>query len=281
MTALTVMTAAGVMLILAGLVWGIGSVLGYGRRSRRGFRWRVRLSRRHLTAGGAGLVVFAVSGWLLAGVGVAWCTLIVPELWADKRTATLIVRLEALASWTRRLADMMASGAANSLESALLKSTTMCPAAIEAEVRRLGDRLGPQGTETALRAFAEEIDDPAGDHVAAALILRARSGGAGLALVLGDLAGDIEAQVSNRRQIEADRAKPMSNVRMIVVLTAVMSIGLVLFGGAYMAPFHSLIGQLVLALPMGMMIASLLWIRDLTKAVTGPRFLSADPGGGR
>jgi hypothetical protein len=225
--------------------------------------------------------VFIASGWLLAGIGVAWCALIVPQLWADKRTATLIVRLEALASWTRRLADMMASGAANSLESALLKSTTMCPAAIESEVRHLADRLGPQGTETALRAFAEEINDPAGDHVASALILRARSGGAGLALVLGDLAADIEAQVSNRRQIEADRAKPMSNVRMIVVLTALMSLGLVLFGGDYMAPFRTVTGQLVLALPMGMMIASLLWIRDLTKAVTGPRFLSADPGATR
>ena len=280
MTAVTVMIAGGAMAVLAGLVAGAGALLGFGGPApRRPIRRGLRLSRRSLTAAGVGLVVFVASGWLLAGLTAAWCVVVVPELWSDKRAATVITRLEAVASWTRRLADLMASGAANSLESALARSASMCPPAIEAEVARLGARLGPQGTEPALRAFAEEIDDPAGDHVAAALILRTRSGGAGLSLILGDLACDIEAQVANRRQIEADRAKPLSNVRMIIVLTGVMSAALVVFGGDYMAPFHSVTGQVLLALPMGMMIAALMWIRDLTKAVQGPRFLRATPSG--
>ena len=278
MTALTIIIAGGVMTVLAGLVAAAGALLGFGRPpSRRPSRRRLRLSRRSLVAAGVGLVVFVASGWLLAGVTAGWCVVVVPELWSDKRAAVVITRLEALASWTRRLADLMASGAANSLEAALLRSTSMSPPAIEVEVARLGARLGPQGTESALRAFAEEIADPAGDHVAAALILRTRSGGAGLSLILGDLASDIEAQVANRRQIEADRAKPLSNVRMIIVLTGLMSVALVAAGGEYMAPFATVTGQVLLALPMGMMVVSLMWIRDLTKAVQGPRFLATPP----
>lgn len=275
MSALVVTIAVGTMLVLAGVVWGVGALLGYGvAPARRVSRPRPSLTRRQLGAIGAAVVVFILSGWFLAGLAAGIGALIIPDLWADRRGADVIDRLEGLSSWTRRLADLMASGAANSLESALLRSVTMCPAQIEPEVRRLGDRLRPRGTEAALLAWADEIDDPAGDHIAAALILRHRSGGQGLAPLLADLAADIETQVSNRRQIEADRAKPMSNVRMIIVITLLMSAVMVLFGGDYMQPFREPFGQLLLALPMGMLVGALVWIRDLTKAQVGARFLT-------
>ena len=54
---------------------------------------------------------------------------------------------------------------------------------------------------------------------------------------------------------------------------------LVLVGGDYMAPFSTATGQILLALPLGMMIAAVMWIRDLTKQVPGPRFLQPTPAG--
>lgn len=275
MSPVAVIVAVGVMLIIGGISIGVGASLGYGAaRARKPVRVRARLTRRQLIAGAIALGVFVVSGWLLAAITAGVAALMIPDLWSDKRGLQVITRLDALSTWTRRLADLLASGAANSLEAALIRSAGMCPPEIEPEVRRLADRLRPRGTEAALLAFADEIDDPAGDHIAAAMILRHRSGGQGLAPLLADLAADIETQVANRRAIEADRAKPMSNVRMIISLTIVMSAVMIFFGGDYMAPFRTLYGQVFLALPMGLLLASLGWIRDLTKAQVGPRFLT-------
>ena len=108
--------------------------------------------------------------------------------WPRPSGAEQIARLEALGSWTRRLADLLASGAASSLDAALAKSAAVAPAAIAGEVRALAARIGPQGTRTALLAFARDMADPVSDEVVMSLILQLRHGGRGLAQVLRRLA---------------------------------------------------------------------------------------------
>jgi tight adherence protein B len=212
MNPLVLLAGVGVMVALAGLVLAAAGVAGVGpsRPARTGRRFVVR--RSWLAAAAVGLLVLVATGWVAVAAGAAGACVIVPAILASGAEAdTRIARLEGLAGFTRRLADLLASGAVGSLDHALHRAATGCPPAIKPEVAALVSRMGPQGLEPALRAFGRDLADPAGDHVAMALILRARNGGRGLATVLQNLAGDVDGQVRMRRQIKAERAKPMNS----------------------------------------------------------------------
>jgi len=270
----------GTLLVGTGLVLGAAGVAGVGGQPRRS---RVvtdgrRLRPSWLLAAAAGLLVLLLTGWPAAAAGAAGAVLVVPSVLSGSGAEARIGRLEGLAAWTRRLADLLASGAVGSLEAALRRSQTTCPDPITTEVTAMVSRLTPQGMETALRRFADDIDDPAGDLVAAALILRSRHGGRGLAQVLTALASDLDDRVRMAREVEADRAKPRSNVRMMVLFTLALTAGLMLFAREFLAPYSSPGGQLALASIVALFAASLLWLRKLSKPVTGIRFLTAHTG---
>src|SRR5260370_5249108 len=69
------------------------------------------------------------------------------------------------------------------------------------------------GTEEALRAFAPEIDDPAGDRIAAALIIATGQRGGAVGAVLTALAGMLASAIAARREIEAERAHHRATLR--------------------------------------------------------------------
>ena len=133
-------------------------------------------------------------------------------------------------------------------------------------------------TDAALRAFADDLDDPTGDMVAAALLLSARKRGAGLASVLGGLAVAVAEDVSARRKIEADRAKPRSTARIATGISAVVLVALA-FTGQYMAPYATPAGQLVLGVLLGLYAVVLVWMRRMTQGKPLPRFLVSPTGG--
>jgi hypothetical protein len=196
MNPLVLLAGVGVMVALAGLVLGAAGVAGVaaGRPART--HRRLVLRRSWLAAAAVGLLVLVATGWVAVAAGAAGACVIVPAILASGAEAdTRIARLEALAGFTRRLADLLASGAVGSLDHALHRAATGCPPAIKPEVAALVSRMGPQGLEPALRAFGRDLADPAGDHVAMALILRARNGGRGLATVLQNLASDVDERV--------------------------------------------------------------------------------------
>ena len=142
----------------------------------RARRWR----REQWLAVPVGLVGMLATGWVAAGVGAAAVVLLAPSLLRPSAASKAhLARLEALASWTRRLADLLASGAASTLPDALARAALTSPAAISTQTAALASRMGPQGVEAALRLFAKEIADPVGDHVTMALIVRDRHGGVG------------------------------------------------------------------------------------------------------
>jgi tight adherence protein B len=275
---LVLLAGAGVMVALSGLVLGVAGVAGLGpsRPSRKGPRLVVR--RSWLAAAGLGLLVLVATGWVAVAAGAAGACVIVPAILATGVEAdSRIARLEGLAGFTRRLGDLLASGAVGSLEQGLRRAATGCPPAIQPEVSVLVSRMGPQGLEPALRAFGRDIGDPAGDHVAMALILRARNGGRGLATVLVNLASDVDDQVRMRRQIKAERAKPMSSIRGLVILTLVVWVLSAVFLRQYMAPYSSPGGQIALVVIVGDFAFGMLWLRRLTRPVVGARFLADLP----
>jgi len=284
---MTLLISVGVMLVLVGLALGVALAVGVQMpqpASATRLKSEVEVTRRwrreQLLAIPAGVVVMLVTGWAAAGLGAAALVLVGPSLLRPSAVSQRhIDRLEALASWTRRMADLLASGAAQTLQDALERAAATSPAPIEDETKALATRMGPRGMEPALRQFAKEIADPVGDHVAMALIVRARHGATGLADVLTALATDVDEQVRMRRGILSEQKKAVSNIRMILGLTVIVWVGLSLFARSYMAPYSTVGGQLALTLIVAGFAATIWWLQKLSRPVVGSRFLQdLDPG---
>jgi tight adherence protein B len=241
MTGAILLIGVGVMLGLGGVVVLVAMLLGVQLGTDRGVRkTRVRprldLKPTYAVAVVVGLLALLLTGWVAVGVGAAGAIVLVPSILGKTGVEGNLARLEALGGWIRRLSDLLSSGAASSLDRALTKSAAVAPAAISVEVNALVSRMGPQGTRAALLAFARDMADPVSDEVVMSLILQLRHGGRGLAAVLSDLALHVDAQLRMRRDVEADRAKPRSNVRTLVVLTLGLCTGLILFDRTDLAP---------------------------------------------
>lgn len=244
-------------------------------RPRRASAGRARLSPRTrmlLVVGlGAGALIAVLTGWVIAVVVIPLALAGIPVLLSAPPAQREIQRLEAMEEWVRTVAGALGAGVG--LEQALLRSLRSTPEPIKAEVTRLAGRLRARwSTEDALRAFADDLDDPTGDLIAANLTLGARRRGGGLATVLSALAESVGEDVRARREIESDRAKPRANARLITGITLVVLVFLSL-SGDYIAPYKSPIGQVLLGTLLAMYVGMLIWLRTMARGKPMPRFI--------
>ncbi|MBV9022532.1 MAG: type II secretion system F family protein [Streptomycetaceae bacterium] len=221
------------------------------------------------------LAIWVLSGWFVLGLLAVLLIVGLPWLLAPtKATSARIDQLDALAEWTRRLADVLLLGMG--LEQAMIASRKTAPKPLEEPVGELAARLqSGWRPEDALRAFADTLRDSTADKVAAALVLRAADRGPGLAAALTDLADTVRDEVRQRRQIEADRAKPRTTVRWMTFMT----IGVVVAGSLdpeYVQPYGTVVGQTVLTMLIAAFAAVLAWMRSLASFRPTPRFLATD-----
>jgi Flp pilus assembly protein TadB len=230
-----------------------------------------------VAAAGAAATLWLATGWPVGGVLVGLAVVGVPWLLAQFAGGNAAVeRLEALQEWVRRSSDVLAAG--GGLEQTLIRSARTAPEPIAAEVATLAARLQARWpTSRALLAFADDLDDAAGDLVVAALLLGAELRGPGLARVLTELAGSLTEEVTMRRKVEADRAKPRANARWLLLITLAAA-GLAALNGDYLAPYGTALGQLVLAAIAALIVGCLLWMRRLTTPDPSPRFLTDRTG---
>lgn len=237
-------------------------------------RWKETPERtRRLLVGGLalGALVAVLTSWVVAIVAIPLAAVGLPGLLSNSEEKARIARLEAMAEWTRGLAGVLGAGVG--LRQALEAMLGSTPPAIWPEVRTLVGRLQARWrSEDALRAFADQLDDPTGDLMTAYLILGARRGGS-LAAVLRELAQSVAADVAARRQIEADRAKPRGAMRWVTIITAG---GLLFFSmTGSLAGYGGPLGQLALAVLLGLYAATLLWMRRLVTPKPVPRIIGA------
>ena len=242
------------------------------QKSRSGHVALTSRTRMLLLAGiGLGLLGWVLTGWVLAVVIAPVAVIGFPILLSAPPAAAQISRLEAMEEWTRSLSGVLTVGIG--LEQALVATLRSTPAPINAEVSRLVARLRARwDTETALRAFADELDDATGDLIAANLILGARRRGAGLASVLEGLAESVAADVRARRQVEADRAKPRATARWVTLISASVLVVLAL-SGKYVEPYSGPIGQVLLVVLLSAYVGTLIWMRRMATGKPLPRFL--------
>lgn len=264
-------------LIVAGL---IGVVLGLRpsdapprRVKPQRMRSMARRTRIVLLIGvGVGMLIWLLTGWVLAVLLVPAIVVGLPMLLSSSSTTVQIDRLEAMEEWTRSLSGVLTVGLG--LEQALVATMRSTPAAIAPEVTRLVSRLRARWvTEDALRAFADELDDATGDLVAANLILGSRRRGAGLANVLEGLAESVTADVRSRRQVEADRAKPRATARWVTLISTGVLVVLAI-SGTYVAPYRSPLGQVILISLLSAYVATLIWMKQMAVGHRLPRFLA-------
>jgi Flp pilus assembly protein TadB len=239
--------------------------------ARRIVAARKRIALAVLTA----LVMLAITRWPVAALAAGAAVIFVPQVTAAAAARQRTARLEGLEQWTRRLSDMLTAG--RGLEDALEVSARTAPAAIATQVTALARRLSARvGTDEALRAFAAEIDDPAGDRIAAALIIATGQRGGAASGVLGALAEMLARDIAARREIEAERAQHRTTLRWIIAFIA----GFTLFAivnRTYSAPYGSIAGQTVLALVALLYAAGLGWLHRLGTIPAPGRFLNQRP----
>jgi Flp pilus assembly protein TadB len=266
-------------------------VLGLRRRPappprptrRRVPAWVVRMPRWQrlatLAALLGGVVIGTATGWVILIVVLPLAVMGLPVLLATSDAAPRIARMEAIAEWTRNLSGVLTAG--QGLEQALQASLRSTPDAIRSEVSELVGRLRARwSTETALRAFADDLDDATGDLVVAALILGSRKRGDGIARVLTGLAESVADDVRVRRQLEADRAKPRSSAR-TTTLISVGALAVFSLSGQFLAPYGSPLGQALLALYLAAYVGCAIWLKKLAAEPAAARFVARRTGPAR
>jgi Flp pilus assembly protein TadB len=232
-----------------------------------------------LVAAAIGVLVWVLTGWVVAAVILPAGAAVVPSLLRVPDAKRAIKRLEAMEEWTRNLAGVLTVGVG--LEQAVIASLRTTPEAIRPEVAALVSRLRVRwNTEQALRAFADDLNDPTGDRIASALIIGSRSRAQGLAIVLERLGETVSDEVRMRRRIEADRAKQRAAARYVTIIV-LLTVLLLAAIGDYVAVYGTPRGQLLLIAWLGLYLGCLWWMRSITAGKPMPRFLGPSAVGGR
>jgi tight adherence protein B len=266
-----VITGAGVLLVVAGLR---GNPI-LPRPQPAAFASSVPGSDRGLLwlAGSAvaGLVVLALTGWLVAatatGVGV-WSA----RRWARRRddAKVAVARTEAIAVWTEQIRDNMAAAAG--LEQALLASAAHAPAAIAPEIGRFASRLDRMGLMDALAELGDDLDHPAADLVVVALANAVRLEARDLGPLLSRLAVFIRADVRMRLRIEVSRTRIRTSARIVVATTIATGAFLFVFSPNLLEAYDTFGGQAWLVFVVGVFAVAAALMRQLASTAYPGRF---------
>src|SRR5207248_1596184 len=221
-----------------------------------------------------GVLTGVATGWVVGAVLAGLAVWTLPRvLGRDPEHARRVARIEAIATWTEMLRDTLSAAAG--LEQAILATAPLAPPAIRGEITDLavrienGDRLAPS-----LRHLADQLADPTGDLVIAALVLAAEQQARQLGDLLGSLAHTAREQASMRMRVEAGRARTRTSVRVIVGTTLCFAVAVVLLNRPYLSAYDSAAGQVVL-LGIGVLFGlGFAWLMRIAKVTEPARFLS-------
>lgn len=185
--------------------------------------------------------------------------------------------VEALAVWTEQLRDTIAG--ASGLEQAITVTASTAPPLLRPNVEKLAARLGFATLPEGVRAFAEDVDHPLADFVAAALITAAENQVREMGALLGHLAQCCRDDVAMRTRVWVARARTRSAVRIISIVVVVFVLGLALLDPNYLRPYTTPSGVVVGGIVGLLFIAALESLRRLGRIENPARFIARRAGG--
>ncbi len=282
------MTGLSALAVLLGVGTGLGLwLIIRGWRSNPGAQGtspshrRVDLADRGfllrlLAAAGGGVLVGAVTGWVVGAVLAAVGVWALPRvLGPDSENTARIARFEAIASWAEMLRDTLSAAAG--LEQAILVTAPLTSDAIRAPVTAAADRLRDgQRLAPVLRWLGEELADPTADLVLSALVLAAEQRARDLGELLGTLAAAAREHAALRMSIAASRAQARSEVRITVGVTLTFALGLLLLDRRYLSAYDTAAGQLVLLVVGALFAAGFALTARIARISEPARFLHTD-----
>jgi Flp pilus assembly protein TadB len=272
--------------IAFGLIAGLGltlliaGIIGFPRRPKDatggpgGAALIQRYGQRAVIALVVGLVVGLASQWPVLGLGAIVLTYFWRELFGGAGAEKLAMRrVEALAMWTESLRDTIAG--AVGLEQAIPATTRAADPALREPLNAMLDRLrGRMPLPDALQHFADDINDSSADLVIAALILNSKLRGPGLRDVLTALGRSAREEVDMRQRIIAQRAGTRRSVQIIVGVVTAFVLLMAIFNRNFVRPYGTPLGELVLAVVLGLFGLGFWWLRRLSNVEPPSRFLT-------
>lgn len=263
----------GVVLVLAGLrgraALGVASHAGRSMIGARVDRLAVRI--------GLGLVAFvitfAVTGWPVAAVSAGGVGMWLPSMtWRSRSHREELDVIDGIATWTEQLRDTIS--AANGLEHAIVASARLAPRALAPAAARLASRAEFNRVDEGLREFARTLETPLADFVVAALITAEHHQAREVGTLLGQLSACARDEAAMRRRIWVGRARSRSSVRIIALVVVVFTAGLLTFDDAYLAPYSTATGQLVLGAVIGLFGVAFLAMERMGRLDVPERFIA-------
>lgn len=232
---------------------------------------------RLAAAATAGVAALVITRWPVMAAAMAALVLLWPKLFGGRRAEELqLTRLEALVIFTESVRDT--TSAHSSLEHAIPAAAANAPAILRpALVRLVGQLRSKVPMDRALGGLAAELDDSSADLVIAALILNSRRRGDRLVEVLSSLSTSAREELEMRRKVAVGRRSIRMGAQFVVWLTLGMVLFFSLLSPAYVEPYRSAQGQIVLGVVVGIFGFGFWWLRKLATPSPAAPFL-ARPG---
>jgi len=228
---------AGVGMVVVGLVPSHRGEISHTPALLRFWRGLTPNRRRMIAAGLiAGVVALAVTRWVPALIIVPLAVAVGPGLLGDPKNRDIIV-LEALDRWVRACTASLLTG--RSVPDAIRSTRRQTPEALSEAVTLAAIRLDERWTlPDVMAGFADAVDHPDADAVAAALIVAGQRG-TGAAATLEAIADSLQDRLAAAREIDNEKAKPRIVVRQVTAIIAVV-LGLALVTSpSYFTPYRT------------------------------------------
>jgi Flp pilus assembly protein TadB len=221
----------------------------------------------------AGVAVGLITGWVVAGLAALAAGLALPAIRRNRQAQRAqLARAEALPAWCEMLRDTL-TGSAHGLETVIKVTASVAPLSLRADTDILVSNLGRLSLDDSLRAFAERVADPVCDQVVMGLLVR---GSGDLAAVLSSIAASARQELEVRGRVEAGRSGLRWTARVIIGITLLLAGGIALIHGDYLAVYSTPLGEVLLAVVVGVFAAGLWLMERVTRGAPPPRLLSLD-----
>jgi Flp pilus assembly protein TadB len=213
---------------------------------------------------GTGLVVYLLTGWLIASTGCALLILAVSIGAAKSASTRRDERIaEAIALWSEQLRDTLA--AAHGLQQTIVATAPHAPTMIRQAVARLAAALPYGSVSQSLRQFALEVD-----HSSAATEHEARD----VASLLGHLAQCARDEAQMHQRVWVGRARTRTAVKIIMGTVIGFVAALMLLNRDYLDPYSTPSGQLTLVGIFAVFAVALIMLQRGSRILLPDRFIS-------